>query len=94
VDYSCDAVVGILDWTWWKDSSATTIASYNTLGLFCVEDTLKTKSLLHLFLQVWITWMTEAVAITDVDMIHRIWDEITYGWDICRVTRGIHIEQL
>jgi len=94
VDYSCDAAEGILDWTWWKDSSATTITSYNTLGPFCVGDTLKTKCLLHLFLQVWIAWMTEAVATIDVDKIHRIWDEITYRWDICRVTRENHIEQL
>jgi hypothetical protein len=34
----------------------------------------------------------EAVATTGVDMIHRIWDEIAYSWDICRVTRGNHIE--
>ena len=38
--------------------------------------------------------ITEAVATIDVDMIHRIWEEIVYGWDICRVTRENHIEQL
>jgi hypothetical protein len=36
----------------------------------------------------------EAVATIDVDIIHRIWDEIAYRWDICRVTRGNHIEHL
>ena len=39
-------------------------------------------------------WITEAVATIDVDMIHRIWEEIAYRWDICRVTRENHIEQL
>jgi hypothetical protein len=27
-------------------------------------------------------------------MIHRIWDEIAYSCDICRLTRGNHIEHL
>ena len=39
-------------------------------------------------------WLTEAVTTIDVDMIHRIWDEIAYSWDICRVTRGNHNDQL
>jgi hypothetical protein len=30
--------------------------------------------------------MTETVATINADMIHRIWDEISYRWDICRVT--------
>jgi hypothetical protein len=30
--------------------------------------------------------ITEPVATIDADMIHRIWDEITYRWDICHVT--------
>jgi hypothetical protein len=36
--------------------------------------------------------ITEAVATVDADMIRRIWDEIAYRRDICRVTRGNHIE--
>ena len=36
----------------------------------------------------------EAVATIDAYMIHRIWEEIAYRWDICRVTRGNHIEHL
>jgi hypothetical protein len=36
----------------------------------------------------------EGVATINADMIHRIWDEITYRWDICRVTRENHIEHL
>jgi hypothetical protein len=31
--------------------------------------------------------ITEAASTIDADMIHRIWDEIAYRWDICRVTR-------
>jgi hypothetical protein len=38
--------------------------------------------------------ITEMIATIDADMIHRIWDEIAYRWDICRVTRGNHIEHL
>jgi hypothetical protein len=38
--------------------------------------------------------ITEVVAMMDVDMIHRIWDEIAYRWDICCTTRGNHIEHL
>jgi hypothetical protein len=35
-----------------------------------------------------------AVATVDVDMSHRIWDEIAYREDICRVTQENHIEHL
>ena len=38
--------------------------------------------------------LTEEVATIDAGMIHRIWDEIAYRWDICRVSRGNHIQQL
>jgi hypothetical protein len=37
---------------------------------------------------------TEAFATIDADMIHGIWDEIVYRWDIRRVTRRNHIERL
>jgi hypothetical protein len=30
--------------------------------------------------------VTEAVVTIDANMIHRIWDEIAYRWDICCVT--------
>jgi hypothetical protein len=29
-----------------------------------------------------------------VDMLHRVWGELDYRLDICRVTRGAHIEHL
>jgi hypothetical protein len=38
--------------------------------------------------------ITAAVATIDVDTIHRIWDEIAYRWDICRMTREKHIQHL
>jgi hypothetical protein len=38
--------------------------------------------------------ITGAFATIDVDMIHRIWDKIAYGWDICCVTQGNHKKQL
>jgi hypothetical protein len=38
--------------------------------------------------------ITEATATLDVDMIHRIGEEIFYKWDIRHVTRGNHIEHL
>ena len=44
---------GCLDWTWWKDSFASTIAWFNTPLTFLCVDTLKTMFLFHLFLQVW-----------------------------------------
>ena len=40
------------------------------------------------------TRITETVATIDADVSRRIWDEITYRWDICRLTRGNHIEHL
>ena len=35
--------------------------------------------------------ITKAVATIDADMIHSIWEEIAYRWDICLVTRGNQI---
>jgi hypothetical protein len=35
-------------------------------------------------------------AITEIDrnMLQRIWEELDYRLDVCRVTRGAHIEHL
>jgi hypothetical protein len=38
--------------------------------------------------------ITEAAATIYADTIHRIWEEIAYRWDICRVTRENCIEHL
>jgi len=38
--------------------------------------------------------VTEAFATKDKNILHRIWHEIAYRWDISHVTRGNHIERL
>jgi hypothetical protein len=38
--------------------------------------------------------ITEAVAAVTCDMLRRVWEELDYRFDICRVTRGTHIECL
>jgi hypothetical protein len=36
----------------------------------------------------------DAVATIDVHMLERVWHELDYRIDVCRVTKGGHIEQL
>jgi hypothetical protein len=38
--------------------------------------------------------INEAVAAVTCDMLRRVWEELDYRFDICRVTRGAHIECL
>ena len=38
--------------------------------------------------------ITTAVASVDEDMLRSIWTELDYLIDICRVTKGSHIEYL
>jgi hypothetical protein len=38
--------------------------------------------------------ITEAVAAVTCDMLRRVWEELYYQSDICRITRGAHIECL
>jgi hypothetical protein len=38
--------------------------------------------------------IVEAVAAIDSQMLQRMWQELDYRIDICRVTKGGHIEQL
>jgi hypothetical protein len=38
--------------------------------------------------------ITTAIAGVDEDMLTRVWQEFDYRVDICRVTKGAHIEQL
>jgi hypothetical protein len=38
--------------------------------------------------------IVEAVAVIDRQMLQRVWQEIDYRNDICRVTKGRHIEHL
>jgi hypothetical protein len=38
--------------------------------------------------------IVEAVDVIDCHMLHRVWQELDYKIDICRVTKGGHIEHL
>jgi len=38
--------------------------------------------------------ITTAVASDDEDMLRSLWTELDYRIDICRVTKGSHIENL
>jgi hypothetical protein len=38
--------------------------------------------------------ITTAVALVDHDMLTRMWDEMDYHIDVCRITKGGHIEHL
>ena len=38
--------------------------------------------------------ITEALAIIDNAMLGRVWQEMDYRLDVCRVTNGAHIEHL
>ena len=38
--------------------------------------------------------ITTAVASVDEDMLRSVWTELDYRIDICRVTKGSHIEYL
>jgi hypothetical protein len=38
--------------------------------------------------------ITHAVAAVTCDMLRRVWEELEYRFDICRVTRGAYIECL
>jgi hypothetical protein len=38
--------------------------------------------------------IVEAVDVIDRQMLQRVWQELDYRIDICRVTKGGHIEHL
>ena len=38
--------------------------------------------------------ITAALALVDRDMLNRVWNEIDYRRDICRITKGVQIEHL
>jgi hypothetical protein len=38
--------------------------------------------------------IVDAVATIDVHMLERVWQELDYRIDVCRVTKGGHIEHL
>jgi len=39
-------------------------------------------------------WIIAAVKNIDAPMLTRVWQELEYRIDVCRVTRGEHIEHL
>jgi hypothetical protein len=38
--------------------------------------------------------ITAAIAAIDHGMLQRVWEELDYRLDVCRVTKGAHIEHL
>jgi hypothetical protein len=38
--------------------------------------------------------ITHALQAITADMLHRVWDEFDYRVDVCRVTKGAHMEGL
>ena len=38
--------------------------------------------------------ITAAVALVDRDMLTRVWNEMDYHIEVCRITKGGHIEHL
>jgi len=50
--------------------------------------------LLHANLQDFRNRITVAVALVDRDMLTRVWNEMDYRIDVCRITKGGQIEHL
>jgi hypothetical protein len=40
------------------------------------------------------SWIIAAVKNIDAPMLTLVWQELEYHIDVCRVTRGAHVEQL
>ena len=38
--------------------------------------------------------ITAAVVVVDCDMLTRMWNEMDYRIDVCRITKGVYIEHL
>ena len=47
-----------------------------------------------LFPQVSRNWIRTAIETITADMLHTVWNEIDYRADVCRITKGAHIEHL
>ena len=59
---------------------------------FCVV-TSRIRFMFLLFPQLKVRIRTATETIT-ADMLQTVWNEISYRVDICRITKGVHIEQL
>jgi hypothetical protein len=38
--------------------------------------------------------IVNAIALVDVSFLNKLWDELEYHLDVCRITGGKHIEHL
>jgi hypothetical protein len=38
------------------------------------------------------TWIREACANTDQEVLHNVWQEVEYQFDVARATHGAHVE--
>ena len=75
---------------------ATPVPGFNPVRLFFwgfVKDTVFVPPL-HANLQDLRNRITAAVALVDRDMLTRVWNEMDYRIDVCRITKGGHIERL
>jgi hypothetical protein len=45
-------------------------------------------------IRAWYKQFTEVKNIIDAPMLAHVWQELKYSVDVCRVTRGAHIEHL
>jgi hypothetical protein len=37
-------------------------------------------------------WIRDACANTDQEILHNVWQEVGYRFDVARATRGAHVE--
>jgi hypothetical protein len=59
--------------------------------LNCCNDPCVPGQQCHVNLQAWII---AAVKNIHAPMLTRVWQELEYRMDVCRVTRGVHIEHV
>jgi len=57
-------------------------------GIFSYGDSLKIECSYHLCLQMSLNSELELLP----EMLHSVWQETDYRWDVCRITNGSHIE--
>ena len=82
---------------WRVNAVATPVTGFNPVRLFLlwcfVKDTVSVPPL-PANLQHLRNPITTAVALVDSVMLTRVWNEIDYRIDVCRITKGGHVENL
>ena len=75
---------------------ATPVSGFNPVRLFIFGGLWRTLFVPPLpdNLQVLRYRITATVALVDRDMLTRVWNEMDYRIDVCRLTKGGHIERL